>query len=87
MLNCWSSPKSGWGLLGGEGPGSHFAEPWGSPESGPGSYRRNRLACRALAGTGEGRRGREGWGLPTPHPCGEGQEQQLLERQKLLFPC
>lgn len=60
----------------------------GAPsESGPGSHRGNRLAHRALAGAGEGRRGREGRGLPAPRPWGEGREQQLLERQKLLFPC
>ena len=62
MLNCWSSPNGSWGLLGEEGSRSHFAEPWGSPESSPGSYWRNRLARQALAGTGEGRRGREGRG-------------------------
>lgn len=70
-----------------EGLESHFAEPWGSPESDPGSYRRNRPSLPGTGRHGGGRRGREGWGLPTPHPCGEGQEQQLLERQKLLFPC
>lgn len=56
--------ESGWGLLGGEGPGSHFAEPWGLPQSPALLLPEEPSSLPGTGRNGEGRRGREGW----PHP-------------------
>lgn len=77
---------SGQGRLSSEGPVSGRGS--GSPRRlGPSRKGGPRLPLRGLAGVGAGSGQHRAWGLPSLRPPGEGQEQQLLERQKLLFPC
>lgn len=74
------------GRLSSEGPVSGRGS--GSPRRlGPSRKGGPRLPLRGLAGVGAGSGQHWAWGRPSLRPPGEGQEQQLLERQKLLFPC